>query len=957
MDEPDLSELDNALGSTAPATMPTGNASLPDLSELDAALAAPKQSTMPKSGTSTIHKPPQIRMAAKVAPPAQTASKPASPMAWSDVGQQAVQNFVPSFKQQVVGAVEPLLPQNWGNDVKTAVQLAKGAASKTGFINQDNPSNKVKDEQLLNSIGSYYKNKYGTMEGFKHALAADPASFLTDASAALSLPAGGEGLLAKLPGVLGEAGSAAARGAGAISRATNPVGITAKAASAVLPKTSALNVAGKLNNSVKNTIGKTFGSNLSADDIAADPAASAALQATVKQKGVSPAAMKEALLRRFAPTDNQQIPRSTVTGKAPPVSSAGMVNDAISEMKNNVAKTVQNMTGNSAPSETAIGDALQDAQIAAHNHYTQKYSDVSNHAGQFDPKFVQGLTPEIENYLSKETDANTVGELANYPSLKQTRDSIDWLGNHLNQLTTSGELTPAKLMGARRELGQFRVAAKGADQHGVGAVIDAFDEHLKNSAQTPLYIGGNGPQIASDMTDAIGSYRGYKQSFSNTSNPTHGAVASAMKQFLPDQAKDQLSGMITSPATSGSSSAAQGQLVSKLLNPKTLVVPAGAEKLYDKIAKVSGNDSALKDYVRQSVTKTINDPSGAPVLAAAPDQIHSFLKSPLADKVFSPEEQSTLKQAAEAQRILTTKPSQAAKTESLINGLVGKGIRVAGAGALGHVFAGPVGGFAAAELERGLEASSRGKLHTEQMRGAPGAGNLLYGPGRAATEIAKKPPIAVPASSLFYGSQPIQEEQPKDDDQIFSHMLNQESGNSQFNKNGSVKTSPKGAIGAAQVMPKTGPEAAQLAGEPWDEDRLHNDPDYNIKLGKAYYNNLKEQFDNPLMAAAAYNAGPKAVKNALADQEDKGGSWIDYLPNETKNYVNSITSAMNKDEKVMRAKGGKVESKQDKEERLIKRLISLAKSSKIAENKKTEHILGVKDDVVAKALHIAQKAI
>jgi soluble lytic murein transglycosylase len=33
--------------------------------------------------------------------------------------------------------------------------------------------------------------------------------------------------------------------------------------------------------------------------------------------------------------------------------------------------------------------------------------------------------------------------------------------------------------------------------------------------------------------------------------------------------------------------------------------------------------------------------------------------------------------------------------------------------------------------------------------------------------------------------------------------------------------SPKGAVGIMQVMPATGPEAARLAGVPWDPEAFH----------------------------------------------------------------------------------------------------------------------------------------
>lgn len=125
-------------------------------------------------------------------------------------------------------------------------------------------------------------------------------------------------------------------------------------------------------------------------------------------------------------------------------------------------------------------------------------------------------------------------------------------------------------------------------------------------------------------------------------------------------------------------------------------------------------------------------------------------------------------------------------------------------------------------------------------------------------------------------------------DNTFDKMLVAESGNKHFDDKGNVIVSPKGAVGVAQVMPGTGPIAAKLAGVDWDAGRLQSDPDYNKRLGKAYYDEQKKQFGDPLVGAAAYNAGPEAVKSALARAQKEGGSYLAYLPTETQDYVRKV---------------------------------------------------------------------
>ena len=118
----------------------------------------------------------------------------------------------------------------------------------------------------------------------------------------------------------------------------------------------------------------------------------------------------------------------------------------------------------------------------------------------------------------------------------------------------------------------------------------------------------------------------------------------------------------------------------------------------------------------------------------------------------------------------------------------------------------------------------------------------------------------------------------------------QESRGRQFDSNGNPLTSKAGAIGIAQVMPGTAPEAARLAGLPWDEKRYRTDPDYNASLGRAYFNKQLSTFGDEGMALAAYNAGPGRVQSALrkASQDGNPGAWLSYLPAETRDYVPKI---------------------------------------------------------------------
>lgn len=123
-------------------------------------------------------------------------------------------------------------------------------------------------------------------------------------------------------------------------------------------------------------------------------------------------------------------------------------------------------------------------------------------------------------------------------------------------------------------------------------------------------------------------------------------------------------------------------------------------------------------------------------------------------------------------------------------------------------------------------------------------------------------------------------------DSYFNKIVNIESGDNQFDKYGNPLTSSAGAVGSAQVMPKTAPEAAKLAGVEFDENKFKNDATYNKKLGKAYFDKQLDTFKDPNKAAAAYNAGPDAVSKAIAKHGDK---WLEHLPAETQKYVKNFS--------------------------------------------------------------------
>jgi len=105
-----------------------------------------------------------------------------------------------------------------------------------------------------------------------------------------------------------------------------------------------------------------------------------------------------------------------------------------------------------------------------------------------------------------------------------------------------------------------------------------------------------------------------------------------------------------------------------------------------------------------------------------------------------------------------------------------------------------------------------------------------------------------------------------------------------------------GARGLMQLMPATASSIAAKIQLPFSADWLTADGTYNALLGRTYVESLIEDFGGSYaLAIAAYNAGPRRVRQWLKDYGDpRGGSidmvdWIETIPiTETRNYVQRV---------------------------------------------------------------------
>ena len=110
------------------------------------------------------------------------------------------------------------------------------------------------------------------------------------------------------------------------------------------------------------------------------------------------------------------------------------------------------------------------------------------------------------------------------------------------------------------------------------------------------------------------------------------------------------------------------------------------------------------------------------------------------------------------------------------------------------------------------------------------------------------------------------------DPRLAVHVLYKETGNIKDPENARSKA---GALGVMQLMPGT---AKELGVNPLD-------PMENIQGGISYLKKMYTKYQDPALAAAAYNAGPGRVDRALKSEGGLGN-----LPRETRNYMVGLAS-------------------------------------------------------------------
>lgn len=104
------------------------------------------------------------------------------------------------------------------------------------------------------------------------------------------------------------------------------------------------------------------------------------------------------------------------------------------------------------------------------------------------------------------------------------------------------------------------------------------------------------------------------------------------------------------------------------------------------------------------------------------------------------------------------------------------------------------------------------------------------------------------------------------------------------------------ARGLMQMIPRYARAEARRVGVSFRESWLTDDPNYSLRLGRGFLDELVDQFDGSyVLAAAAYNAGPTRARQWIRELGDPRApgvdpvDWIEMIPfGETRNYVQRV---------------------------------------------------------------------
>ncbi len=645
-----------------------------------------------------------------VTPPKKAAPKPSQSLidAMKTAGSGAlgqVARTALSFERNAEGIVEPILHPI--NAIDSARHLASGIFRKaigrpTGYVTTPESNG----EKMLDAMGRDYKTAYATSSGFKDMMRNDPSRPLFDAAGVLSLPFGGEALEARLPSVLSTAAKAA-------RTVTNPVALAGKVTELAGKGTRAAQIAAKggignpatgFSSAALKAVQNATDGRIGADDLANNPAFAQRLADTMQAKGITPGAVKDAILAHHdAPT-----PRSRITGKPADPEIRGAVEEAVKTGKQAIAEKV----GTVPPSSGELGAALDQAVTDSLNNVSHLYNRVMTGPEIFKPQ----ASAVIDNEIDKALKAGNVEDFADFPSRTQSGAAINFLRDKLGSLATNDDLSLPKLEAVRQELNALGWKASGLDSRTIGLMKEGLDNGMIEAAKNGFLKYGDPDNFVNGLRDARAAFQQHKLTFEQP-----GAIGNAVKQLEKQPGEN---GLYVPSEDPGIYQKAQDTLVKNILTAKGETKPAGL-RLFDQLESVLPTPESLHNVLKDTISQVDQTGEKGASFKIAPGATQKFTGSAIGQNIYTPQEATDLNLGAEARRILDAKPPYNVQEGSTVSKLLGSGKNVLGRAATGYVAGLPWGsgmtGAAVNTILGKIREPSAARLLGRELSGAPNA--------------------------------------------------------------------------------------------------------------------------------------------------------------------------------------------------------------------------------------------
>ena len=592
---------------------------------------------------------------------------------WGEVARQAWQNLLPSGKAAWANTTHM-----FRHPIDTVNQMGSVLYGVGNQLFNVTDAQSQQDTAAAKALEQHYAalNPFGAQgaAGLKTAIATDPVG------TALDLATFADPAIRGISGVVGT--GRAADAAGAIMRTGE---FTPKAAEAITTAFPDANPAWL-----------------------DDPAFKTQLSQIAAKKGITPPVVKEALLR----SQGLDAPTASVTGNVGAPRDTAIVRDAVDRGQRAIGTAATNIAGDTGPSRSDLGQAFERSLVDSHNNTTSLYNKANSSHIDLPEGFANSLMDHVQAALKADSsttpDMHDLGRYAaTYPRAATAVDQLRNLVAENDQLTNSSQL-----VAPRTELSNLRFkAGSSSDSHALGTMIDAYDNYVSKGLSA---LGDEGQQAANDIDASRAAYRQHRANFapSDRLNPSLAPArnaTSALGKLTVNPETD-----VAEVGDSANTEKANDLLGRAIIKPN-LTQPPGSTAVYNHLSNLLDEDgnAALNNHIRQSVLRTNQG-----VLAASPAQIHSFLDSDLADKVFTPNEQAQIRRMTMAQDLLQTPLAYSSPQKTLV-GVVGRSLANMGAITLAQkLHQNPALG---ALLEPVMEHGVSRVFHANPLNGAPNA--------------------------------------------------------------------------------------------------------------------------------------------------------------------------------------------------------------------------------------------